>query len=497
MIFDGGVFGGRNPKTGESLDPSQLKNSISLFCSMRALFDDMHTGNAETLLITQQNPALIPLAVINPLQADPKSKIFTTLKSQGAKAFLFAPALQYWTYDQFNFKECVIEAAKTQLPLQFMIATHSDLNRVVEAVKGLKNKILIRCLKGGGYSFLTDFLSVGRKYKNFYFDISTMVLNAGISHFVEELGAHRLYRASNEPMNIGLCSELLVNAVFDLKNTDKSQILGGSLSKIFSKKVDGKSEIPASVLKEIQRPKIDTHWHSDGWDILEPAKGMKAAQKYCDHFGYRALCFSSISALNYDIERGNSETFDSLKIDSRFFAYVVVDPLRVKDSLKLLDRYKKHLQFLGIKTIQDYYGLKLSDKSYLPILEWAQENQSVVMAHLPGMADAALKFPKVSFIAAHATLDRISQLEGAQQQIPSNIYLDIATSHHFRTATSLKQVIEKVGEDRVLFSVDGPLMSPAWTIGKMIDAQLSEATKQKIYYQNALTLLPNIRAKLS
>jgi hypothetical protein len=40
-------------------------------------------------------------------------------------------------------------------------------------------------------------------------------------------------------------------------------------------------------------------------------------------------------------------------------------------------------------------------------------------------------------------------------------------------------------------------MSPAWTIGKLIDAELSKDVLEKIYWRNALNLFPSLPIQVS
>lgn len=505
MKFDGGIFVGRNPKTADSLHTESLSSwsqkfqvSKALACDFKAVFDDMYEGNQRTLELSRQNSELIPLSVVNPLHWDAGSSYFDEQKRAGSAGFVFVPTLQAWSYQQFVFKAAAQSAAQTGLPIQCVVTQPSDLHWIEQALGAIQSPVLIRQIAGGGYSFTADTIALAKTHRHFYFDVSNSCQNGGIAYIASRIGAERLYLASNAPVNVEASAHLLVQAAPDLTDDQKIQIHSQTLAKIFGLSLPAQlPSLPPVWQAHLKRPKVDTHWHSHGWDLLEPQKGFEATKTYLSHFGERAVFINSIRSLNFDVTAGNIETFAQLESDSRFFGLIVVDPLKVEESLSLLERFSTHPRFAGIKTIQDYYGFDLDHPAYERIFKWAEAKNSIVMAHIPGLARAAEKYPKARFIAAHLTWDRLPRVLNSQGKLPKNVYLDIATSHNSRSATQLKRLVESVGSDRILYSVDGPLMSPAWTIGKLVDAELSEEVLDKIYWRNALNLFPSLPIQVS
>jgi predicted TIM-barrel fold metal-dependent hydrolase len=49
--------------------------------------------------------------------------------------------------------------------------------------------------------------------------------------------------------------------------------------------------------------------------------------------------------------------------------------------------------------------------------------------------------------------------------------------------------VECAGEDRVLFGTDLPMLSPATTLGKVMDADVSDDVKQRILRGNTARIL--------
>jgi predicted TIM-barrel fold metal-dependent hydrolase len=505
MKFDGGIFVGRNPKTTDSLltetvNPWAQKFQVSkaLACDFKAIFDDMYEGNQRTLELSRQHSELIPLSVVNPLHWDAGSNYFEEQKKAGSAGFIFIPNYQSWNYQQFVFRAAAHSASQTGLPIQCVVTQPSDLYWIEQALAASLSPVLIRQIAGGGYSFTADTIALAKTHRHFYFDVSNSCQNGGIAYIASRIGAERLYLASNAPMNIETSAHLLVQAAPDLTDAQKIQIHSQTLAKIFGVSLPAQvPSLPPLWQAHLKRSKVDTHWHSHGWDLLEPQKGFEASKTYLSHFGEKAVFINAIRSLNYDVTTGNTETFDQLESDPRFFGLVVVDPLKLEESLSLLERFSTHPRFAGIKTIQDYYGFDLDHPAYEKIFKWAEAKNSIVMAHIPGLTRAAEKYPQARFIAAHLTWDRLPRVLNAQGKLPKNVYLDIATSHNSRSATQLKRLVDSVGSDRILYSVDGPLMSPAWTIGKLIDAELSEEVLDKIYWQNALNLFPSLPIQVS
>ena len=240
---------------------------------------------------------------------------------------------------------------------------------------------------------------------------------------------------------------------------------------------------PKDYRKMIAYPKIDTHWHTGKWGIgIEPRTQPMNLSDDIRKFGIRIALTSSITALDGDLHLGNAETASFCKRDPRVFGLVVVNPLQVASSITQINKYK-HL-FVGIKTIQDEIEGGLMHPGYREIFKSLPEGWPV-MAHLGGLKETIQEFPHLTFIAAHSTWDW-------KPLIPlKNVYFDIATSARH----DLTELIDQA-PDRVIFSSDAPLVSPAFTLGKLGHLNLPEMVLRKIYTLNALEVFPKLRSKI-
>ncbi|MDO8499647.1 MAG: amidohydrolase family protein [bacterium] len=498
MYFDGGMWGGREPKYGleNADDKIQAKMDArfidrALFAHFEAVYYDMYSGNARTLAEAQKYPdRLIPMAVINPWHYDTTANYLAELKISGFKAIGFFSHYQLWKLHQSVFHRIVKDLSQIDLPVVVGVASLEELALAVEVFKPLQTPVLIRWVRGGGYNAVADEIAIALDHPNFYFDVHNLVSVDAIKLLAEKIGSEHLFVSTNSPL-VYEDSPLLLLESNQLSAADRENIAHGTLDKIF--KITAPTA-PGSIASKhamgIARPKIDVHWHFHGWDIMEPGKELAAMRRMFNECGYEKVICSSVWALNFDLQAGNAATAELLEKDSRLCGYIVVDPIRVPESLLELEKYAGNPRFVGIKTIQDYYNIGIDDPRYEPFLRWADGKNLPVLCHRAGVINAAKKFPTVIFIAGHISHERLLDLPELAK-LP-NVMIDVSGSYAHRGETRLDEIIKTVGVDRVLYSSDGPLISTYWALGKLFNVELSAEDQEKIYYQNALRIFPNI-----
>jgi hypothetical protein len=177
-----------------------------------------------------------------------------------------------------------------------------------------------------------------------------------------------------------------------------------------------------------------------------------------------------------------------LQNDSRAFGLIVVNPVQLEASMEQIARYAGHPKFVGMKTIQDLYGVGLDDPIYEPLLSKAAEMGLPVVAHLPGMKQASERFPGVTFVATHGNWKRAQPLLGQ-----ANVLFDFSMGHALRHEIQLARFVRAVGAERVLFGSDGQLVSPAWSLAKLMDADLKPDERNAILRDNAYRIFPKFK----
>ena len=241
---------------------------------------------------------------------------------------------------------------------------------------------------------------------------------------------------------------------------------------------------PKNYDKLIGFPKIDTHWHTGQWKIgFEPRTSPSVLGADILKFGIKMAVSSSILALDGDLFEGNRQTYNFCKNTRNRAGLCVINPLQVAKSITQIRTYRN--QFVGLKTIQDDFEGGLMHPGYREIIREAPEDWPV-MAHLPGLSELASLMPERKFIAAHATWGW-----RALVALP-NVYFDVATTARH----SLDEIVSTC-PGRVLFSSDAPLISPAFTLGKLAALDLTEYGLRRILWDNALIAFPRLGAKLA
>lgn len=94
------------------------------------------------------------------------------------------------------------------------------------------------------------------------------------------------------------------------------------------------------------------------------------------------------------------------------------------------------------------------------------------------------KIKNSKFIFAHGGLEENKELVSIMKDYP-NTYTDIST----QTVKNIKNMIEELGVNRLLFGSDYPYLSPSLTILSVLKATDSEIDREKIFSENANNLL--------
>jgi hypothetical protein len=495
-MIDGGIFIDRDPTSGRGGEAADAIARLDRFgidhalaASFKAVYFDEREGNSLTAdICTGSGGRLSPLAVVNLIGYDLHADRLREIAEGPFVAAALFPAPQNWSWADYVTEVFARECAALNFPIQAGVWGRQDLAAVARHVAPAGGDVLIRWMGRSGYNNIADMIAVAHDHQNIVFDISTVTQSGGIEHLAERIGADRLYCASSAPLAAEGAPYFMLEGA-RLSEADRMAIRRGTLSRVL--KIDPPTHpAPAPSAWEALRdtPKVDTHWHTSGWNIIEPRISFAQISEDFDALGYRIAISNSIRALNHEIVEGNAETRAFLDAEPRARGLVVINPLEIATSISELAKYRGDPRFVGVKTIQDFYGKDLDDPGYLEILDALDDKPDwPIMAHLPGMDRLARARPHLNFIAAHATWRYwdFADLE--------NVWFDIATSTADHHDANIRAMVETVGEDRVIFSCDGQLMNPAWTLGKLASAGLPDTAMRKILQENAFKAFPRLR----
>jgi uncharacterized protein len=496
--IDGGGFLGRDETTGRSWPTERLIAALDrlgverlLAASYRAIWFDANEGNQSTLeVVAASGGRIVPAAVINLSGYDPFAGTIARLRETGFRAVTLVAGIFGWTVANHAVRAVAREAAEAGMPLQICLRDARDLALAAEAGGPPGGCVMIRWMRGGGYAVIPDLMAIAREFPSILIDVGTLTQRGAIDHLASRLGANRLFIASNIPQSHAGAAWYLL-AASELGPDEKCLVGGGNLARALDLPMPRAAPHPVDFDDLVSRPKIDTHWHTSGWNVIETKNSFEDLSAAIERYNFRLIVTSSIRALSDDLVSGNAETSAFLESESRARGLIVVNPLEHEKSIAEIERYRTNPRFVGIKTIQDFYGLSLDSPSYRPLLEKLAELPDMpLMAHLPGMERAASAHPRVQFVAAHSTW-RHRDLA----HLP-NVWFDIATSTALEHESDIADLIAAVGVDRILFSSDASLMDPAWTLGKLAMLNLSPDALKAILNRNALRAFPRLNTGL-
>lgn len=173
------------------------------------------------------------------------------------------------------------------------------------------------------------------------------------------------------------------------------------------------------------------------------------------------------------------------------------------DDIKGKMRFLKENGFIGVKIHPDYQETYIDDDGYIQILKSAKELDMVVVTH-SGIDDGYLNEPtrctpqrvkKVIEAVGHEkfVLGHYGALGMWEEVLHTlagkNVYFDTAFTLHNITEELFVKILEKHGEDKVLFATDCPWADIATYKSILSGYNLDKSTKDKIFYKNAIKLL--------
>ncbi len=502
--IDGGCFAGHDTETGFTYpvdallrDFDRIGISSGLVSSYRSIYYDIWEGNREAARWADKaGGRLLPLGVVNPCQyGHPPEKILAWLKQE-----LKCPAVSVLNIARESAIDwespavrAIGEAAeRLKIPLQAGIQSERELAGVERSWGSLNIPVLIRWMAGHRYKSIASELAVAHSCANFLFDVGNLSSNGSLEFMADQIGTNRLFWASNAPHNIPDCPAAMLKEA-DLAASQRMEIGCGTLSTALG--LDSLTpslacrEDVASWERILNTPKVDIHWHPDHWNLGEPHLADEDQIATFDRYAYQKVILFSILGLTYDFQAGNRQSETWFEKDPRVFGLVVVNPKHPRESIQEIYRRSKHPRFVGIKTIQDVFGLTLDDPEYGPILDAAADVNLPILAHLPGLGRSAQRYPEVTFVAAHSNWGR------AQNLIPlKNVCFDFSTGHALRHESQLRRFIDSVGPRRVLFGSDGQVVAPQWSLAKLKSANLPPEEESLILRENAYRIFPKLRA---
>ena len=246
-------------------------------------------------------------------------------------------------------------------------------------------------------------------------------------------------------------------------------------------------------------PVVDFHTHAGRWGTYAVDDDPETFLRIMDAAGVDRACINCI--FYGDASRGNDTVARLVdRYPDRFIGVAFVTPHYPEEAIPELERAFDELGMKFLKVYPDYFGRPIDDPGYDPIFQWANERGIVIMSHAGYSSEQntltaprrfgplAKRYPRVRWVLAHSgntTQGQIQAVEAARAE--PNVYLETCTS--YGAHGTIEYLVEGVGEDRVLFGSDMPLMDARFQVGRIATAGISEDAKRKILGLNAIKLL--------
>ena len=261
--------------------------------------------------------------------------------------------------------------------------------------------------------------------------------------------------------------------------------------------------MPIDVEAGLRRPKIDVHCHvsappdtdSSSDDLLACADPLGVTEMWCSRpiTGGRA-------ASPDEVRQHNDAVLHAMeRHPKRIRGLCFVIPGHYKEALAEVQRCLD-AGMVGIKLYNQY---KISDPAVWPVIELAIERRIPILEHagyLPAAEDSARqpltshgadfavaneRYPDAMLIEAH--IGGGGDWEWTMRQMrgtSTNLYVDVSGSN--LNDGQVEFAVAELGVERVLFGSDGTM---GGSVGKVLDAGLTEEERELVFWGNAERIL--------
>lgn len=245
---------------------------------------------------------------------------------------------------------------------------------------------------------------------------------------------------------------------------------------------------------------IDTHAHLGPWHEEISTYTPDEFVALQERAGIERTIVTSTAALFGELVYGNEWTIQQAESRPHLLVWLVLNPLRERDSYELLARYKDHPQVAGVKlhpVLHKYPAdikatfrlLQRVEPLGLPVLSHGENESYASPARLRRLAEA---FPTLTIISAHFAAGMFGQIHEALDAIQDcrsgNLYTDISTARAIRTGI-IAQVVRAVGADHIFFGTDSPLYEPMAFPTLLAAADIRDDERELIAHGNAERLI--------
>jgi predicted TIM-barrel fold metal-dependent hydrolase len=236
---------------------------------------------------------------------------------------------------------------------------------------------------------------------------------------------------------------------------------------------------------------VDVHQHVGPWPFPGKWGGIELNLDLMERRGIEVAIISSTEASVDDLVVGNARLAEDISGHPNLLGYVTLNPRYPGLSVREMEKYAGHPQFVGYKIHTSYSGTAMGEPRMADLFATMAESPRPLLIHTWGaaavsaLAGLAARHPQLPIIVAHAGGDAWRKAIAAAQTQP-NLWLEFAMSTPERGR--IERAVKALGGERVLFGTDSTLFDPQYMLSCFAEAQIPDALRPRVMGENARRL---------
>lgn len=250
--------------------------------------------------------------------------------------------------------------------------------------------------------------------------------------------------------------------------------------------------------KPIPVPVIDTHTHLGPMNSSGMHQGFESTAetvRLADEVGINAMLTAPMVMDQGNMEQANLETVLAMEqFPGRIYGNLMICPHDGEDAVKdMIRRYGTKPGFVGVKILTIYHG-EPTRPEFAYAYDFAQEVGCPVTFHYWGdklakpVQTVLEKYPKLRVILAHQGGGRATAMMTTVKMMRQCDRLFVDCCGSLYNTCNIRDMVELMGEDRIVFGTDVLYLDPRFEIGKVAFSGISEQAMRKIFAENYLRL---------
>jgi predicted TIM-barrel fold metal-dependent hydrolase len=216
--------------TADTLLMLMQRHNVRAACTLSTLgiLLDPTVGNTATRAAHSANPALLPVATLNPALYFGDEAAIARLVDDGFRLARFFPHVQGWPIEFAPFHDLVERLEPTGLPVMIDVEMRGEITALMRVLETHQAPVI---LVGVDAPLLAEAVAALRDFSNWYLEISQLLSPGCLQLVADTLGAERLLFGTGAPSR-PIASALQTLHHSGLSDEARRQILAGNAHRI-------------------------------------------------------------------------------------------------------------------------------------------------------------------------------------------------------------------------------------------------------------------------